>query len=424
MVIYYIDNHFKDEVQQMTTDVTCGETQTLNQQMPDPDVENVLITIVPKQLLKDFHKEVSQYDNVEITDSPDDAIFDICIYIPQKLTWYYFQEGKNKGKFRKIGKSFTTSNLNFCLLDNLCCVSESESRIEMFSLEHHNQNGHWTSISYKELKDDFYNPDYFGHDRNSYNVKLYSRDGKNLYLVLKITTKEDTETKVKFICYRSPIPESWDVVAETPYIHKSEDTCIEIGSFEISVSPGNEELFIAAKGVKLHVFVVDLENRRSELKYHIIESDEKKSHLDKFWRPLSDIYVLGDEKHISFVEELEVDDRLYYRNRKVDNSGNMIVEHDVYDSIATRFPSDYHEYRTPVKLSWSVSDGTSLWLYLSDGKFETSLMEIRPDENGFMDFIEHIPPPFSAVTVMAAGKVKSEHIADLKPMTNFLQEKK
>ena len=65
-----------------------------------------------------------------------------------------------------------------------------------------------------------------------------------------------------------------------------------------------------------------------------------------------------------------------------------------------------------------------MWLYLSDGKFETSLTEIRPDEEGFIDFVAHTPPPFSAVTMMAAGKVKSELLADLKPMKNFLQEKK
>ena len=416
-VIDYIDCEYKDDTQQTMADLTCGETEALMQLIPEPDVEHVLIAIVPKQLLKDAYKEVSQFDDVEIAKSPDDAIFEICIYIPHKLTWYYFQEGENKGRFREMAKSFTTSNLNFCLLDNLCCVSDYESRIEMFSLEHHNQNGNWASISYKDLKDDLCNPDLFGHDRNSYNVKLYSRDGKNLYLVLKITTKEATETEVKFVCYWSPIPKSWDIVAETPYIQKSEDTGIEIGSFEISVSPGNKELFIAAKGVKLHVFVVDLENRWSELKYHIIEGDEEKSHLDKCWGPLSDIYVLDDGKHISFIEEVELDGRIYYRHRTVDNTGNMAVERDVYDWIDTRLPSDNHEFRTPVKLSWSVGDGTSLWLYLSDGKFKTSLMEIRPDENGF---IEHIPPPFSAVTMMAAGKVKSEHLADLKPMTDFL----
>ena len=270
-------------------------------------------------------------------------------------------------------------------------------------------------MSYRRFKTALHVPDLFGHDRNSYDVKLFSSDGENLYLILMITTKEDTESKVKFICYCSSFPKYWNFVFETPYILESEDADIKIGSFDANVSPGNNELLILAKGAKMHVFVASLENPGSELKHHIIDGDDRQSDIGNFWWRRSVCHIMGDGKRVSFFDEVHMTDSedFLYRNREVDLSGNPAVEHTANDSIETRFPSDYHEFTaTAVKLSWSVFDGTSMWLYLSDGKFETSLTEIRPDEEGFIDFVAHTPPPFSAVTMMAAGKVKSEHLAE------------
>ena len=233
---------------------------------------------------------------------------------------------------------------------------------------------------------------------------------------------DHVEFKVQFKCYWSSFPKSLQFVFETPYMHESEVPGISEGSFDVHISKENEELFIAAKGKKLHVFVADLQNRGSELKHHIIEGDEKQSAME----PKSTIQIMSYGKHLYFVDKVDIDGCLYYRNRIVVNSGNMVVERTGYVEVDALCPSDDSKYHDPdeppVKLDRSVSDGTSLWLYWSDGKFETSLTEIRPDKHGFMNNIEHTPPPFPAVTFIAAGKVKSEHLADLKPMMNFLNE--
>ena len=117
------------------TNASCEKTETLKQQMIEPHVEHVLIAIAPKKVLKDFHKEFSQYDDTEITDSPNEAIFDICIYNPQTLTWLYFGEGKHRGPFRKMGREGAASTLNYCMLDNLFFVSKNKSRVDIFSLK-------------------------------------------------------------------------------------------------------------------------------------------------------------------------------------------------------------------------------------------------------------------------------------------------
>ena len=424
-VIDYLISQFIDDFQQNKADGACAEPETLKQQNQGSDVEHVLIAIAPKQLYKDFHHEIHQSRD-EILDSPDDAIFDICIYAPHKLTWYYFGEGKNTTEFRQMGNGDITSII--CMLDNLCCVSESESKVYMYmySLKNCHTNSRWSYTSSDNLDTD--DPRSFGFDNSTYDVKLFSADGKNLFLVLKKTNRVNTVSKVKFKCFWSVNPNNWDFVFETPYIHKSEDSMIDFGSFDVNVSPGNKELYIAAKGRRLHVFVADLQKRGFELKHHIVEAFETQSGVDDLWKPQTDIHIMLDEKQLSVVEETtDNEERLHYRIRKIDNSGKMTIELTQYYVFDTRFPTsrDVQDFgETPIKFLQRVSDGRSLWCYLSDGKFETSLAEIRPNENGFMGFIEHIPPPFSAVTMMAAGKVKREHFADLKPMTDFLQKKK
>ena len=382
------------------------------------DVEHVLMVISPKKILKDFHEEVYQ-DDEEISGNADDAIFDVFVYVPQTLTWYNFGEGKNTGIFKKMGKGKLSPSLSFCMLDRLCFASKDGSLLHMYSFE----PCLWTSISFESLKTEFHNPGFFGRDRNSYEVKLFCMDGKNLYLVLKVTHVENNESKVKFKCFWSLFPKALQVVSETPFIHESEDAGIKDGKFDATVSQENEELLVVAKGAKLHVFVADLQNKGSQMKHSTIEDDEHNPGRDAFWRTESETRLVTDRENISLMDELLVDERLLYRNRKCDLSGSASIENTTHEVIDTRFPKDYGEYSEPttVKLSQSVSDGTSLWLYLSDGKFDTSLTEMRPDESGYIEFIEHTPPPFTAITLLAPGKVKVDHLFGLKPITNFIQ---
>ena len=428
-VIEYLTSQCKDDLKQNKAEETCAEAEAVNQQNKGSDGEHVLIAVVPKQVLKDFHQVIHQSDD-EISNSPDDAIFDICVYVPNKLAWYYFGEGRNKYLFRQMGKSDAKSTLNFCMLDNLCCVLKRDSCISMvmYSLKNcDRKTGRWGLKISNDLDTDIHipDPDLFGFDDNSYDVRLFSRDGNNLYLVFKKTAKESLENKVKFKCFWYLYPNDWDFVFETPYMHESEDSKIKNGNFCVNVSPGNKELFIAAKGDKLHVFVADLQNRGSDLKHHIVGDDETQEDVDVLWKPHSDIHIMLNGQQLSIIEETEdYEDCLHYRNSKIAISDNMTIDHTDYRFVETRFPVDYQDNEeTPVKFSRIVSDGTSLWLYLSDGKFETSIAEIRPDEEGVLDFIEHTPPPFSAITMMATGVVRSKHLAELEPMTNFLLEK-
>ena len=413
-VIDFLNSLNTTNVQQNEAVATGGVTENFKQKIQDPDVEQVLIAVAPKQRLKDFLQTSNPIEE-EIPGGPDDTIFDICVYVPRTMTWYYLEEGKNVGKFKELGQNDIKWSLNFCMLDKLCCASPDKPRLYMYPLNRSQRGGNWASVSYEDLIKDF--PHYY--DIYIYDAKFCCRDGQNLYLVLKKTIDEDTGTKVKFKCYRLSFQNSWEFVFETPYVYESEDPNIGKSNFDVHVSPGNKDMLLAVEGVKLHTFVADLQNRDSELKRHVLEGDEK--WIEYLRWAQNNFWILGDGKHLSFVDEVYFDKHLYYRNMKADNSGDLAIDHTGYHLIDTRLPSDY-ERGTPLKLSHSVSDGTSVWLYLSDGKFETSLKEIRPTKYGFLDVNEHTPPPFTSVTLMVTGVVKSEHLADLKPVVNFLQD--
>ena len=398
----------------------------------ETNVEHVIMTIVPKKLVKDFHEKVNKFDDEEISPNSDDVIFDIYVYVPRTWTWYHFGEGTNFHKFKKIGKAELIPSYSLCMLDRLCFASEDESFVlHMYSFKHR----FWIASTFEDLKNEFHNPGPGGRDMNNYDFRLLCMDGENLYIVLKLAyldMLDSKEYKVKFKCYCSLYQASQiEVISETPYI--TEDPAIEFGQFDVVVSQGNKELLILAKGAKTHVFVADLLNKGSEMKHSIIEYDEEQPDLEYFWRRRCETRIFGDGEYASLIDELHVEERILYRSRKTELSANTRVERTAYEVIHTRFPKSYRESREPtygkrkeptaVKLSESVSDGTSLWLYLSDGKFDTSLTEVRPDESGYMEFIEHTPPPFTAITLLAAGKVKSEYLVGLKQIKNFIEEK-
>ena len=48
--------------------------------------------------------------------------------------------------------------------------------------------------------------------------------------------------------------------------------------------------------------------------------------------------------------------------------------------------------------------------------------EIIVNRYGGLEFKQQTPPPFSAVTLMAKGIVRRNHLAHLKPMKEFIQE--
>ena len=73
-----------------------------NQDLIESDVEQVLIAVAPKKCLKDFLAKRG-YER-DIPRESDEAIFDLCVYVPRTQSWFYLGEGTNDGMFKEIAK--------------------------------------------------------------------------------------------------------------------------------------------------------------------------------------------------------------------------------------------------------------------------------------------------------------------------------
>ena len=216
----------------------------------------------------------------------------------------------------------------------------------------------------------------------------------------------------------------WVFLFATPCIYESEDPDVfDSKSFDVHVSPDNKQMIIAVKGLKLHAFVVNLENRAAAIQHHVMSDEDRRLDFDDIWyQKEGKLMLLSKGNRLSCVDENHVNaygvPNMYYRNVIIEKQEEMHVHYVDHDYTDTHLPSGY-DFETSSKLVESVKDGKSIWLYTSDGKFVTSMKEMRLNKYGYLDFHEHIPPSFASVTIMATGFVKKEHLAELKPIINF-----
>ena len=401
-------------IQQVEVGTSEAKPENVNGQIQESEGEQVLFAVAPKKRLNDAECSESVRWN--------ENIFDICVYVPKQMTWYYFGEGKNDGAFKLIAvtKASWSSNgwsHNFCTKDYLCCASPVEKRLYMYPLKHSNNpwGPCWSHVSYKDIVK-------FFRDLNiRSDVCFCCSDGETIYMVLK-KRNLTPESKVKFKCYRLSGERSWDFVFETPYLLKSEDYQVCDSIFNVHVSSENKEMLIAVESrFHLHTFAIDLENIHAEMIYNFLEPGA--SMLEGLTiAPQTDFWIMVNGKRVSFVNEIFlVSKGLHYSFMEVNNSEGMSIGYTGHHWIEHIKPSD-HKENTCSKLVHSVCDGRSAWVFLSDGKFETSMVEMIVNRYGVLEFKQQNPPPFSAITLMARGLVRREHLAHLKPMKEFLQE--
>ena len=393
-----------------------------NQDLLESDVEQVLIAVAPKKCLKDFLAKRG-YER-DIPRERDEAIFDLCVYVPRTQSWFYLGEGTNDGMFKEIAKRDSHWPINFCMKDKLCFVSLDQKCLYMYSLNR-NKDGvssdSWSSVSYKSLVEQFseLGPDFNGRR----DVRLCCSDKGRVYLIIKINTfcEWTMDFKVKFRCYRLSKDNTWKFMFHTRI--DEERDIYESRSLDIHVSSGKKDMLIAVQGLsKLHVLRVN--PRREGFQRNILDDEAGEGEDSEInWMPQTHFWIMRNGNKLSFVDELVETNTLCYRNVVVnDEEEDMSI--DQIDTCYLRpRRSSGCRLKTNSTLFKSVCAGSTAWLYSSDGKFQTSLYEIRLSEHsGLLEFNRHVPPPFQSVTILAAGVVKKDILANLRPLHEFLQE--
>ena len=148
----------------------------LSKQKAEASVEQVSIAVAPKKHMAEFLQK-TESSKSEMEHEWDKATFNVCIYKPRTKTWYYFEE--NTRNFNGMGRKSSTWPINFCMHNELCCVSPEEKELCMYPLTNNSRGRYWSSTSYKELVRKL--PDF----NCIKDVSFCCSDGETVYLVAK-----------------------------------------------------------------------------------------------------------------------------------------------------------------------------------------------------------------------------------------------
>ena len=384
--------------------------RTLSPKSPAPEnlSEDVVIAFSPRQCVIDaveqrlsrgrFTTEISRYA---------EATFDICMYIPRTKSWYLLHPAYDLDVFGSILDEMTNGCWRYtCMWDRLCFILLGDETLYIYNL----RDFSWKDINYSHLDDAL------AHNEVYFEVQNVISKDQKIYLVLKIKVCEDEDfddvLQIFFRCYELKENDTWSLLFNTPKY----DTDIDDGDTYISIGTvSNEMIIVHYNRQMVCAFVADLN-----------ETDP--------WA--TQIYPVG------MVEETSVSNRrpsVHILEGKhqffilVEDSNKVCLEYEyTYNSqklLRTEGPSqqisDEDNFREsyPCNYQFSVSDRKSVWCFSGNKEDVSSLTETVVAKNKTVMVRSHTPPPFSCLVTAFAGKVSTECLTTLKPITKYLTPK-
>ena len=247
-----------------------------DQDVPASDNEYVLISFAPNKRLI-FYVEGNVPSQSQYTIRTGQAIFDICIYVPRKKTWYHLTDMG----FLNIAdcNPEVTERISTCLIDDtICFVAPHFGWIMKYDLK---------SFTWKILADTAQAVVCSTDGRLVLNYHYYLSSGNRLYVIMPCFEYEAPQDGYQ--CYILSSDDSWDPLFFIPATFDGFDDFIE-SQFSALISKTSHEMIIVCKLDKLHVFIVDmdkLENPETAVQhlemdvitlgynpFHILESEE------------------------------------------------------------------------------------------------------------------------------------------------------
>ena len=380
---------------------------------PIPNLEDVLITISPKKRLI----EVIEKEKMHSTDfklQEDEAVFDLCVYVPRSRTWYYMQEGLFHNVFEQICSEEV--DWMYCLtLDALFCLCPFDETVNMLNLK----DSSWKAISYEEIAPD-------SNLEVSSNDYCVCMDGQILYLLLRVKVFSDEDyvdvTQLYFKCYRLTEENAWVYVFTTSKI----DTDDQFGSFAATVSSVSSEMLLMYTTTETcHLFIAEMkcDNTSGVIVHQLAEQSE----LAETYR--SHTHILENKDSFCLMtlkflceDKVNISCKYKYKFRSRQLSQFEETQLDIHDSETTMqyCKSLYHEY--PCGYCFTSNDRKSVWILGGNVQNGSSLREVTIDNKGRLTSHSHKPPPFSCITASVAGKVDKSWLASLQPISKYLTD--
>ena len=371
--------------------------------------EDVVIAFSPRQCVIDaveqrlrrgrFTTEISRYA---------EATFDICMYIPRTKSWYSLHPAYDLDVFGSILDEMTNGCWRYtCMWDSLCFILLGDETLYIYSL----RDFSWKDISFSHFDDALANNEVYFEVQS-----VVSRDQK-IYLVLKIKVCADEDfddvLQIFFRCYELKENDTWNLLFSTPKY----DTDVDYGDTYISISSVSNEMIIVHYNRQLLCgFVADLsETEPLVVQIYPVGTDEIMSDSSNC-RP--SVHIL-EGKHQFFVL-MEDSNKVRLEYEYMFNSQKLLPTDGSWQEI-----SDEDNFREsyPCNYQFSVSDRKSVWCFSGNKEDVSSLTETVVSKNKSVVVHRHTPPPFACLITAFAGKVSTECLMTLKPITKYLISK-
>ena len=388
----------------------CGQS------VSQPTTERVVISLSPRQCLKEdidnYKRKDSSYTNKQHF---DEAVFDICIYIPRTRTWCYLKSMEDSMDCSQIrSNDFWEFR---CIEDKLWCSSPSE--VNLYSLQKFTWRdlGPFCTFVFGQLSE--------GEHISPYDYELVFSANK-VYMLHKICigiandSWSPSSECIFFKCFKLNLDETWDFLFNTPKIDTKEtngfsSSCISSVSNEmlINVIRNDKEILHCS-------FIVNL-NADIPVATQIYPSESQELIETKIPRE-SGVQVLEGKDHFivtmkdhSYKDSIKLCSLFQYKFfSKVlsicTGSEVLLEDYDIGGKISF-YPCSY---------SCRGDDTHSMWFFSGNKDDANQLSEVTVDEHGKLVLLPHTPPPFSCVTGLCAGTVRSDIIKNLKPIKTYL----
>ena len=364
------------------------------------DNEHVLIAIAPNQYFMDFcsgyiFRYLLPYEQ---------TIFDICIYVPSKKTWYYLTECKNSEAFRKTERYDTGFTQSFILNNHLCILSSFLPSISMFDMG----NFTWSEVSFKEIIEQNYIR-YIAQD-----VYFTTHKDGMLYMILRIWGN----TGVFFNCYQFLPQKSWVFFCSTHNVNTQSSLIKKHDSpFSAAISANGKEMILAYALETLHVFTFNLDSEQT--------SDSTLCYFQHDIDLSTPFCIVEVDDHFCIMEDVTDDQQIKYRCRCRYRLGSKELSTDITAELSTDiFDSSLNKdrySRSPCKPFFLTTSKKFIWLFEGSNRESSSLKSLSFGDIDPVTVSTHKPPPFPCITSMVAGDISSEILDSLTPIRTYLQ---
>ena len=384
------------------------------------DTEKVLIAFAPNKRLIYFI-EGNEPSRSQYAIRNGTALFDICIYIPRKKTWYHLTEGLREKAFKSISDRETYYMRNgvpsYLMGSTICFVSPGRHELFMYDLKTFT----WKVVGYGgplAESEKYFKIGESGYLEMGEFDQYFVCSDDQLYLFL--VHEANNLNKGSYDCYVLSTSNSWRHFFSIPNTEDEEIPDFNDSKFSVAFSKTSSEMIIVYKIDKLHVYIVGLDTERPKTTMRSFEVDNIRI---KGFNPF---YMLEDGDYLAIVEELpntEVQHAFHCVCRYKRQTNELITDRDteIKDSRFYR-KNHIHRRNQPCQYLLDTSDNKNIWMFEGNWRDGSSLKSLSFEGEDGLAVHSHTPPPFSCVSGMVAGDIKRDCLANLKPITKYLHE--